>query len=73
MFGIMNLKDLIKKHRVTFDSSKENAFIVYREQGLFKFPANRLGLYTYEVPGSKAKEEPSHLIDTVKENRAWSV
>ena len=43
---------------------------MHREQGLIKFPANRLGLYTYEVPGSKAKKVPSHLIDTVKENRA---
>ena len=64
------MKDLIKKHKVTFDSSKKNAFIVHREQRLIKFPVNRLGLYTYEVPGSKANEEPSHLIDTVKENRA---
>ena len=68
--NIFSLKDLIKKHKVTFDLSKENAFIVHRENDIIKFPANKLGLYTYEVPGSKAAIRPSHLIDTVKENRS---
>ena len=68
--NIFSLKDLIKKHKVTFDSSKENAFIVHRKNDIIKFPANKLGLYTYEVPGSKAAVKPSYLIDTVKENRA---
>ena len=52
--NIFSLKDLIKKHKVTFDSSKENAFIVHRKNDIIKFPSNKLGLYTYEVPGSKA-------------------
>ena len=68
--NIFSLKDLIKQHRVTFDSSKENAFIVHRPSGIVKFPANKIGLYTYEVPGSKGQPEQAHLIDTVKENRS---
>ena len=68
--NIFSLKDLIKKHKVTYDSSKENALIVQRKDDIIKFPANKLGLYTYEVPGSKAATRPSHLIDTVKENRS---
>jgi hypothetical protein len=53
---------LKKKHRVTYDSEKEDAFIVH------KFECNPKGLYTYKVSDKYLKKQ-SHLINTVKENR----
>ncbi len=50
--NIVALKDVIKKHRVTFDSAKENAFIVHPTQKgnkIIKFTSTPEGLYEYEV------------------------
>jgi hypothetical protein len=65
IFGLLELK---KKHRITFDSEKEDAFIVHMDKGNMKFKCNPKGLYTFEV-SNKYLEKESHLIKTVKENR----
>jgi hypothetical protein len=59
---------LKKKHRVTYDSEKEDAFIVHMNNDTLKFECNPKGLYTYKVSDESLKKQ-SHLIDTVKENR----
>ena len=47
---------MVKKHRVTFDSDKEDAFLVHTKQnGIIKFQANAQGLYAYEVPDNYLK------------------
>jgi hypothetical protein len=46
IFGLLDLK---KKHRITFDSEKEDAFIVHMDKGNMKFKCNPKGLYTFEV------------------------
>jgi hypothetical protein len=66
--NIFGLSDLKKKHRITFDSEKEDAFIVHMEKGNMKIKCNPKGLYTFEVSNKYLKKE-SHLIKTVKENR----
>jgi hypothetical protein len=66
--NIFGLSDLKKKHRITFDSEKEDAFIVHMDKGNLKFKCNPKGLYTFEVSDNYLKME-SHLINTVKENR----
>jgi hypothetical protein len=66
--NIFGLSDLKKKHRITFDSEKEDAFIVHTEEGNMKFECNPEGFYTFEV-SDKYLEMESHLINTVKENR----
>jgi hypothetical protein len=67
--NIIGLLDLKKKHRITFDSEKENAFIVHHtDKGNMKFKCNPKGLYTFEV-SDKYLQKESHLINTVKENR----
>jgi hypothetical protein len=53
---------------ITFDSEKEDPFIVHTDEGHMKFKCNPKGLYTFEVPDNHLKME-SHLINTVKENR----
>jgi hypothetical protein len=65
IFGLLELK---KKHRITFDSEKEDAFIVHMDKGNMKFKCNPKGLFTFEVSNKYLKKE-SHLIKTVKENR----
>jgi hypothetical protein len=47
--NIFGLSDLKKKHRITFDSEKEDAFIVHMDKGNMKFKCSPEGLYTFEV------------------------
>jgi hypothetical protein len=49
IFGLLDLKN---EHRITFDSEKEDAFIVHMEDGNMKFKCNPEGLYTFEVSGN---------------------
>jgi hypothetical protein len=65
IFGLFELK---KKHRVTYDSEKEDAFIVHMNDDTLKFECNPEGQYTYKVFDEYLKKQ-SHLINTVKENR----
>jgi hypothetical protein len=65
IFGLSKLK---KKHRFTYDSEKEDAFIVHMNDNTLKFECNPKGLYTYKVSDEYIKKQ-SHLINTVKENR----
>jgi hypothetical protein len=66
--NIFGLSELKKKHRVTYDSEKEDAFIVHMNDDTLKFECNPKGLYTYKVSDEYLKKQ-SHLINTVKENR----
>jgi hypothetical protein len=66
--SIFGLSELKKKHRVTYDSEKEDTFIVHMINNTFKFKCNPKGLYTYKVSNEYLKKQ-SHLISTVKENR----
>jgi hypothetical protein len=59
---------LKKKHRATYNSEKEDAFIVYMNDNTLKFECNPKGLYTYKVSDEYLKKQ-SHLINRVKENR----
>ena len=68
--NIFGLSDLKKKHRITYDSEKEDAFIVHMGQGkTTKFACSAEGLYHYVVKNENDKEM-SNLISTIKENRA---
>ena len=69
--NIFSLFEMIKLYRVTFDSWKENAFLVHKKDGIAKFVCNDHGLYVFKVSRDyrDTKEELSHLVDTVAENR----
>jgi hypothetical protein len=56
-----------KKHRITFDSEKEDAFIFHTDKENMKFKCSPEGLYTFEV-SDKYLQKESHLFNTVKEN-----
>jgi hypothetical protein len=66
--NLFRLSELKKKHRVTYDSEKEDTFKVLMNDDTLKFECNPEGLYTYKVSDEYLKKQ-SHLIDTVKENR----
>jgi hypothetical protein len=66
--NIFRLSKLKKKHRVTYDSEKEDAFIVHMNNNTLKFVCYPKGLYTYKVSAEYLKKQ-SHLINRVKENR----
>ena len=69
--NIFGLSDLKNKHRVTYDSTKEDAFLVHVNGGkILKFKGTEDGLYLYEVPKAyrdgwtseeqcKGQEQPS--------------
>ena len=76
--NIFALKDIKKRHRVTYDSDKEDAFIIHNSDKLqecTKFECNAQGIYALKVPmcyettHKREIQEHSHLVDTVKENR----
>ena len=54
--NIFGLGNMIKKHRVTFDSKKENAFLVHKKDGIIKFKASPEGLY-YCTPSETLKRK----------------
>ena len=47
MANIMGFSHMAKKYRVTYDSSKEDEFLIHTDQGIIKF-VREGRLYTYE-------------------------
>ncbi len=76
--NIFGFSDLKKKHRITYDSDKEDAFSVYMNDGVVKFECSPDGLYQFKVSKhyqdtlikDQEQEGTSNLISTVAENRA---
>ena len=66
-----------KKHRITYNSDKEDAFCVHTGDGIIKFEASPQCLYRFKMSDSymekvaktKANTEVSNVMDTVAENR----
>ena len=64
--------DLKKKHRITYNSEKEDAFLVHMVDKIVKFDCNPEGLYHYEVPKKYIEDiakNTSLLISTVSKNQ----
>ena len=61
---------MTKKHRITYDSGKENSFIVHLETKPIKFLQSNNGLYYYK-PDYKTKNTSlvNHSIESVQENK----
>ena len=67
--------DLVDKHRITYDSAKEDAFLIHMPQKIVKFKRSPKGLYFHQAPKKyKAMlDRPidmkiSHMVTTVLEN-----
>ena len=76
--NIFGLSDLKKNHRVTYDSNKEDAFLVHMNDKTIKFECSPDGLYQYKVSEDyqsnlqrdEEKEGTSNLVTTVTENKS---
>jgi hypothetical protein len=77
MANIFGFSDLKKKDRITYDSDKEDAFIVHMDKEIIKFECSPDGLYQYWVSNGyqqglkedQKEDGASNLISTVAENR----
>jgi hypothetical protein len=83
MTNIFSLSGMADKHRVEYDSSKEDAFKIHTPDGIIKFSRTPEGLYAYK-PSAKYKKAVAmtknpvtytqvetleqHHVTTVKEN-----
>ena len=72
--NIFGFADLVKKHWITYDSDKEDAFLVHMPNKIVKFKSNAEGLYQFQVPqeyrSGLKKHQVSHIMDTVEENKS---
>ena len=76
MANIFRFAGTVDHYKVTYNSTKEDAFNVHTENGIVKFKRNKEGLYTYkpntsfynEVAEAK-RNETSHMVTTVTENK----
>ena len=75
IFGMVDLK---KKFRVTFDSAKEDAFLVHMDGNIIKFKCNQEGLYEYKPTEDykRSLKKPqdvtkrvSNMVSSVEENK----
>ena len=74
--NIFGFGDLVNKYRITYDSEKEDAFLVHMEHKTVKFTRTPEGLYQFTVPQSykeelkmKQEEKSNNMIQTVDENK----
>jgi hypothetical protein len=70
--NIFGFSDLKQKHRITYDSEKEDAFLVHMEnEKVLKFECSPEGLVSKDYKDDLKKPEvgTSNLISTVTENR----
>jgi hypothetical protein len=83
--NIYGFSHMVEEHRITYDSDKEDAFLVHSEDGTIKFERTPDGLYVYRptakfkkgVAASKGAIPPTdfggkltnNMITTVKENK----
>ena len=71
--NIFSFTELVDKHRNTFDSSVENAFLVHQPDKIVKFECTPEVLYMYRVDKdyktSLTEKGNSHLVTTLSENQ----
>ena len=64
--NLFSLNELCEKYRVVFDSSKENAFIVYLNNNRkIKFPVNEQGLYTYSPLNQEDRKKNKESVHSI--------
>jgi hypothetical protein len=58
-----------EKHQITYDSDKEDAFLVHMDNKIIEFECSPDGLYQYSVSSRYQQGLKEDLISTVAENR----
>ncbi len=75
--NIFGFSDLKKKHRITYDSDTEDAFLVHMDNKIIKLECSPDELYQFSVLNGyqqglkedQKEDSASNLISTVAENR----
>jgi hypothetical protein len=75
--NIFGFSDLKKKHQITYDSNKEDTFLMHMDNEIIKFECSPDGLYQYLVSKGyqqslkedRKEDGTSNLISTVAKNR----
>ena len=67
--NILSLGKLTNSHKITFNSSIENAFVVYGERHAIKFRKSPQGLYYYDASRPPPTNQATVLVQTVAGNR----
>ena len=62
--NILCLKNVSKKHRVTYDSKKDDVFVVHKETEKLIFKPLKNGLYVHDT-----KHREISLLNSVEENK----
>ena len=65
--NIFSLASMIKRHRVTFDSDKEVAFLLHTPEGVIKFIISPEGLFNHAPNYHTATQ----LTQTMAENESF--
>ena len=68
--NIFSYAEMAKRHRITYDSNKEDAFIVQLPHKQVKFTKTEQGLYIFKPKIKKNKNE-IQMVNTIEENKAF--
>ena len=61
---------MAKRHHITYDSNKEDAFTVYLPTQKIKFSKTKQGLYAFKPTITKVIKETA-LVNTIEENKLF--
>ena len=64
MTNVFSLANMVKRYRVTFDSSKENAFVVHTNEGPVRFSVTKDNLYALDMADSGVKTKQTLTADS---------
>jgi hypothetical protein len=68
--NIFSYAEMADKYRITYDSDKEDAFVVHMPDKTVRFERIGLNLYVYKPPMNKTKNRVQ-LLNTVEENKSY--
>ena len=68
--NIFSYSEMAKKHRITYNSSKEDTFTVHLPGKQVKFTKTDQGLYAYKPPIKKRQNKVT-LVNTIKGNKSF--
>jgi hypothetical protein len=69
--NIFSYAEMAKRHRITYNSNKEDAFTIYLPDKQIKFTKTDQGLYVFKPKIRKTKRIESQFVNTVDENKTF--
>ena len=68
--NIFSYSEMVKKHRITYNFNKEDAFTVHLPTQKIKFSKTKQGLYAFKPTITKVIKETA-LVNTIEENKLF--